>query len=306
LGTVQREAYSKVIGLLQSNSPEAQLGKDGAKGGMFTFRGTENPYRASFIGVPVFEHVRYVEWPPERMAGAIPVENHSVKPADATPDASGDWRMPNDNRVVKTRYVYIALANAKGQLDFTDLWALPITSTGFKFFDQEFAAQFPVTITVDGKEIQGPMAAVKWKFSSELTSNARGSWFKIKYTMGSKFGQLRGPTWDELVRGAEIEAEMKKADLLARGAQPAEIEAKANAPGVSAAPMSAARIGAAAATAATAARGKVEITSGRAACNPSPPVPPPIDLEASEGPGEDEEEDGTVPMDPNDLDDMPF
>jgi hypothetical protein len=104
---------------------------------------------------------------------------------------------------------------------------------------------------------------------------------KVKYVKGSLYGSPNGPTWDEMLRGAELEAEMRKADALARqqagiiDAKPApQIDAKA-APAVSAAQAGAA-----------AARAKRIITSGRATYNPGPPAPPPAPEERGAGPGE--------------------
>jgi hypothetical protein len=207
LGEVERERYNKVISLHQGNSPEVLGGI--TQIGSFGFRGTPKPYVKSFVALPVFEHVMFVEWPPERSKGA-PIANHVHRPAEARPDVGGDWRMPNGDRIVKTRYVYLALINEKGEVDFGNQWALALTSTGLGFFDQEFAPAYPMTIKVDGREVQGPMACCKWKFASELKNGERGSWYKVKYIKGSVFGEPNGPTWDEMLRGAEIEAEMQR------------------------------------------------------------------------------------------------
>jgi hypothetical protein len=110
VGDVDRERFLKVISVLAVNSPEAITGKDGAKAGMLTFRGETPPYRSFFVGLPIFEHMLFVEWPAERSKGA-PIANHIVRPAQATPDVDGDFRMPNGNRIVKTRYLYVAVAD---------------------------------------------------------------------------------------------------------------------------------------------------------------------------------------------------
>jgi hypothetical protein len=104
----------------------------------------------------------------------------------------------------------------QGKVDFSDIRALPLTSSGLGFFDAEFASQYPMTISVDGTEIKGPLACCKFKLGSELHSNARGTWWKVKYIKGSTYGMPNGPTWDEMMRGAELEADMRKADALAR------------------------------------------------------------------------------------------
>jgi hypothetical protein len=266
LGEVERERFTKVISLLAANSPEAISGIDGAKAGMFAFKGETPPYRASFVGLPIFEHVMFVEWPPERSKGA-PIANHVARPSQAQPDEEGDWRQPNGNRIVKTRYLYIAVANSKGQIDFANTRALALTSSGLGFFDSEFASAYPMTISVDGKDTRGPMSCCKWKFASELHANSRNQqWWRVKYLKGSLFGSPNGPSWDEMFRGAELEAEMQAADKLARqqagiiDAKPAtQIEAKTSA-------------------SADAARAKMIITSGRAAYDPGPPAPPPIEV----------------------------
>jgi hypothetical protein len=281
LGEVEREAYNKVITLLQGNSPEVLEGL--APIGAFGFRGKPVQYVKAFVAAPLFEHLMWVEWPPERSKGA-PLANHVARPPEASPDANGDWRMPNQNRIVKTRYLYLALVNEKGQVDFTDRWALPLTSTGLGFFDSDFASAYPMTIAVEGKEVSGPIASCKWRFSSELHNDGRNKWYRVKYAKGSAYGSPNGLTWDELLRGAEIEAEMKKADALARGTPAAQIEAKAAA--AIPAAQSAAQIGAAKAAAARAAiASKITITSGKAAYDPGPPAPPPAPDEMGDGPG---------------------
>jgi hypothetical protein len=289
LGEVERERFTKVISLLAINSPEAITGIDGAKAGMFAFKGETPPYRASFIGLPIFEHVMFVEWPPERSKGA-PLANHVARPSQAQPDEDGDWRMLNGNRIVKTRYLYIAVADSKGQIDFGNIRALALTSSGLGFFDSEFASQYPMTISIDGKETQGPMACCKWKFASELSKpNARSqTWMKVKYIKGSLFGSPNGPTWDEMFRGAELEAEMQAADRLARQ-QAGIIDAKPTppAPQIEAKAPPAVSVAQAGAAKAVEARAKMTVTTGKMTpYDPGPPAPPPAPEETGEGPGE--------------------
>jgi hypothetical protein len=266
LGHVEREAHNNIITLLALNStepldPEQQ--KLGAAPGKFMFRGSPQVYRSSFVALPLFEHILNVEWPPEREKVA-PIDHHIALPRGAVPPGkNGEWLLENGNRAVRTRYLYLALANAKSEIDFTDQWALPIYSSGHGFFDREFASQYPMSIMVDGKEhFPAPIACCKWKFTSEL-HNGKGqggkgqSWMRVKYNKGSVYGMPHGPTWDELFRGAEIEAEMKRVD---------ELERKQAAPAIEAKP------------AAQITRGKMTIETGRKpmpAYNPGPPAPPP-------------------------------
>jgi hypothetical protein len=178
LGQVEREAYEKVITLLQGNSEKAITGVDGAAPGMFGFRGTDRPWRKWFAGLPLFDHIAYVEWPPEREEGA-PIAKYAIQPPEARP-IDGALRMPESrNRIVKTRYLHLALIDPKGAVDFDDLWALTAYSTGHTFFDNEFAAKYPVSIKVEGETIQGPRCCRKWRFDSEPHGNTRGTWLKI-------------------------------------------------------------------------------------------------------------------------------
>jgi hypothetical protein len=303
LGDVERERFLKVITLLQANSPEAITGQDGARAGMFVFRGTDKLYRESFIALPLYEHLMFVQWPAERAKGA-PIANHIVRPGDAAPDEDGDWRLPNGDRVIKTRYLYLALVT-QGKVDFSDIWALALTSSGLGFFDAEFASQYPMTISVDGTEIKGPLACCKFKFGSELHSNARGTWWKVKYIKGSTYGMPNGPTWDEMVRGAELEADMRNADALARqqhgllprgggnsGGGPERIGATSprdNDPLRGGAVLPQPR------------EGRIAVTSGKmAAYDPGPPEPPPITEDKMAGREEPED-----PIDVGGFDDGP-
>jgi hypothetical protein len=274
LGKVEREAYNKVITLLALNSSEPldpEQKKLGAVPGMFVFRGTAQVYRPSFIALPLYEHIQFVEWPPERDKVA-PLNRYAVRPPEAVPGDRGEWRMPEtDTRIVRTRYLYLALANTKGEIDFSDIWALAIYSTGLGFFDREFASQYPMSINIDGYvKDEAPIGCCKWKFVSELHSDGRNQWMRVKYIKGSKYGEKHRPTWDELVRAAEIEAEMMAADALAHGQAAPQIEAKA-APTISVDARE---------------RGQATITSGRAAYNPGPPKPPPVDENGGDGPGD--------------------
>jgi hypothetical protein len=289
LGQVEREANNKIITLLALNSTEPldpEQKKLGAEPGAFVFRGSAQVYRKTFIALPLFEHIMFVEWPPEREKAA-PLDHHFHKPVEATPADKGEWRMPNGNRIVRTRYLHLALVNDKGQVDFNDRWALALASTGLRFFDQEFASQYPMEITVDGLGTKGPIASCKWKFSSELHNDGRNSWIRVKYTKGSPYGSSAGtpPTWDELLRGAEIEAEMKSADAIGRGQAPEQIGAT---PPKGNSPLQGGAYIEAKAEATPAQRAKITITSGRAAYDPqyNPPAPPAIDAKARDGPGD--------------------
>jgi hypothetical protein len=243
LGETERENYSRVIAVLQSNSDDVVREITGAKPGRFVFRGTPQPYRSSFTGIPVGEDVVYVQWPPEHTKGA-PIANHPFRPIKTRLDKGGDWRMPNNDRIVRTRRLYIAVADDKGVPDFANLWMLALSSTAVGFYDREFASAYPMKIVVDGVETQGPMASCKWTFSTEPTANDRGQpWRKIKYVQGPTYGEVGGPTWDEVVRGAELEAEIRKASLVAKKqAAAAELAATTQIE--------------------TTSRGKIEITSG--------------------------------------------
>lgn len=262
LGDVEREQFKKVTTLTQGNTPAVEQGL--VAPGLWQFPNTDRPFRESFIALPIFTHLMHVEWPPERARGQAPVFNHFVNPPEATPDIKGDWRMPNGNRVVKTRYLYVALINKRGQVDFNDQWAVALTSTALGFYDAEFAAHYPATITVDGEDVQGPMGSRKWKFGAEPYTNYRGqSWRKPVFTPGTLYGTGPGGlSWDELMRVAELEAEMKRADALARSAKPAQIDAKTS---PSPAPWPS--------------RGRTTIESGPqplpTSYDPGPPEPPP-------------------------------
>jgi hypothetical protein len=286
LGDVERERFSKVITQLQANSPEVITGQDGATAGMFVFRDKIPPYRHSFIGLPIFEHIIFVEWPPERSKGA-PIANHVFRPSLATPDDEGDWRMPNGDRIIKTRYLYNAIADEQGRIDFNDIRPLALASTGLGFFDKEFASAYPMAINVDGTEIKGPMGCCKWKYGHELHANTRGqAWQKTKYIKGSIYGTRNGPTWDELMRAAELEAEMRKADAVARQ-QAGIIDAKphggpAEMIGATSPRNSSPLQGGAAEPAP---RGKITVTTGKmAAYDPGPPTPPLSAYENDNGP----------------------
>jgi hypothetical protein len=293
LGDVERERYAKIISQLQANSPEAIVGADGAKAGMFVFRDKTPPYRHSFIGTPIFEHILFVEWPPQRSKGA-PLANHVLRPSQATPDEDGDWRMPNGARIVKTRYLYIALADEKGRIDFNDIRPLALSSTALGFFDKEFASAYPMAIVVEGTEIQGPMGCCKWKFGHEQHTNIRGQiWEKVKYIKGSIYGTPNGPTWDELMRAGELEAEMRKSDTLARR-QAGMIDAKRQG-------GPAEMIGTRSAAEPWPRKASITITTGKMApYSPVPPEPPPVTEEAMS-----RRDDDPIEVD-NFDDDIPF
>jgi hypothetical protein len=132
-----------------------------------------------------------------------------------------------------------------------------------------------MTIVVDGVETQGPLSSCNWRFGSKLHEGGRNSWWRFTYTQGSVYGAPNGPSWDNVLRGAEFEAEMRRADALARE-RAGLIEAKPAGPAIAGARGNG---GGAAGLIGAASSGKTIITSGKAAYNPGPPSPPPWEEE---------------------------
>lgn len=250
------------IKLLQSNNPEVMRGHQayvpGAEGGDFLVprAGEIVPYKGT-IGIEVifvgFEEC-FLEWPAIRGVGnGGPLDRHPTIPTDANwvLDPSTGSKVclrANGNKVEKTIYGHALIEGAPATFVFRST-AYPI---GHRLANLAFHAR----ATIDGEEIR--VVGAKWRVTSRLESNDRGTWSVPQIDLIGKFGTRDGPTLEEARAAKALRIALKT------GAEPPALEAPRTPPS------------------AQIPNGSTTFTTGRDAQIEPPPIynecnPPPVD-----------------------------
>jgi hypothetical protein len=152
--------------------------------------------------------------------------------------------------VEETHYLIGAIGDTGGLTSDDDVWALSIRSTAITVMRNKFLAPLSkLRIDVGGVRKQPPIFGSKWRVSSERTGNQEGSWFTYRFALLGKVGDPEGPTDEEFQIGCDLH------QMYASSGQGASSS-------VSALPSQTERP-----------RGKIAITSGHGARQPSAPPP---------------------------------
>jgi hypothetical protein len=189
------------IKLLQSNNPEVMRGHQayvrGAEGGdflvprageMVLYKGTTG-IEVIFVG---FEEC-FLEWLAIRGAGnGGPLDRHPTIPTDANwvIDPSTGSKIclrANGNKVEKTIYGHALIDGAPAAFVFR--------STAYPIGRRHANLASHAKATIDGEEIR--VVGAKWRVTSRLESNDRGSWSVPQIDLAGKFGTPNGPTLAE-------------------------------------------------------------------------------------------------------------
>jgi hypothetical protein len=211
------------IKLLQSNNPEVMRGHQayvpGAEGGdflvprageMVLYKGTTG-IEVIFVG---FEEC-FLEWPAIRGAGSGgPLDRHPTIPTDANwvldPSTGGKVCLrANGNKVEKTIYGHALIDGAPATFVFR--------STAYPIGHRLANLAFHANATIDGEEIR--VVGAKWRVTSRLESNDRGSWSVPQIDLIGKFGTRDGPTLEEARTAKAMRIALKT------GTQPPVLEA---------------------------------------------------------------------------------
>jgi hypothetical protein len=189
------------IKLPQSNNPEVMRGHQayvpGAEGGDFLVpRGVGMALYKVTTGVEAiflwFEE-NFLEWPAIRGAGSGgPLDRHPTIPTDANwvLDPSTGSKVclrTNGNKVEKTIYGHALIDGAPATFVFR--------STAYPIGRRHANLTFHDKATIDGEEIR--VVGAKWRVTSRLESNDRGSWSVPRIGLVGKFGTPNGPTLAE-------------------------------------------------------------------------------------------------------------
>jgi hypothetical protein len=134
----------------------------------------------------------FKEWSPGR---ARVVGVHLQRPEDACidPNTGNTVRRSNGNELIKTKQILL-LHEGKP-------FELPLSSTGTDFF-RDLTAHFRSYTDEQGRGL--PSYVRRYRFFTSSTSNAKGSWFILKFT------DLGWVTGDEYDRARQLSEELEK------------------------------------------------------------------------------------------------
>jgi hypothetical protein len=154
----------------------------------------------------------------------------------------------NGNKIEKTIYGHALIDGAPATFVFR--------STAYPIGHRLANLAFHANATIDGEEIR--VVGAKWRVTSRLESNDRGSWSVPKIDLIGKFGTRDGPTLEEARTAKAMRIALKT------GTQPPVLEAPKTLPP------------------AQIPRGSTRFTTGRDAQTGRPPTydersPPPVD-----------------------------
>jgi hypothetical protein len=169
------------ISILQRGSPQVEEdGIEGAKAGMF-YNTVTNELFDGKEGIEVV-YCAYskigVEWVPREQGGGL-VAHHDLTPEFRkslvrVPD-SFRLSMPNGNSLVETAYHYVVHIN-KGlpEMAVVSMW-----STALKASRQWNAQSKLYTVEINGKRINPPIFACKWRMRTKLMSKDTNKWYEV-------------------------------------------------------------------------------------------------------------------------------
>jgi len=212
-----RDTAIPYISILQSGSPQLNPSKaeyiETAKAGQLYNTVTQEAVSELKV-IPVFYHLRYVEWKPREQGGGF-IASHSadsgVLGRAARDPMTNKYVLENGNHIVQTAYHYVLVLNNGGYQNAV----ISMASSQLKKSRRWNSLMLSQKIKGPSGMFTPPTYAFTYKLSTVSESNDRGSWFGFQVERGDQ------------VSDATIYGESK---AFAQSAQSGAVEAKPETP----------------------------------------------------------------------------
>ena len=212
-----RDTAIPYISILQSGSPQLNPSKaeyiETAKAGQLYNTVTQEAVSELKV-IPVFYHLRYVEWKPREQGGGF-IASHSadsgVLGRAARDPMTNKYVLENGNHIVQTAYHYVLVVSNGGHQNAV----ISMSSSQLKKSRRWNSLMLSQKIKGPSGMFTPPTYAFTYKLSTVSESNDRGSWFGFQVERGDQ------------VSDATIYGESK---AFAQSAQSGAVEAKPETP----------------------------------------------------------------------------
>ena len=188
-----RDTAIPYISILQTSSPQVNPSKaehiESAKAGQLFNTVTQETFDTLEV-IPVFYHLKYVEWKPREQGGGF-INSH-----DADSGIIGQTKrdpmtnkmiLPNGNHIVQTAYHYVLMITDGGYQNAV----ISMSSSQLKKSRRWNSLMLSQKIKGPSGMFTPPTYAFTYKLSSVSESNDRGSWFGFSIEKGE---QVSDPT----------------------------------------------------------------------------------------------------------------
>ena len=215
---LSRDTAIPYISILQTSSPQVNPSKaehlESAKAGQLFNTVTQETFDTLKV-IPVFYHLKYVEWKPREQGGGF-INSHDADSGiigqTKRDPMNGKMTLPNGNHIVQTAYHYVLMLDANGGYQNA---VISMSSSQLKKSRRWNSLMLSQKIKGPSGMFTPPTYAMTYTLSSVSESNDRGSWFGFSIEKG------------EQVTDASIYGESK---AFAQSASSGAVDAKPAAP----------------------------------------------------------------------------
>ena len=188
-----RDTAIPYISILQTSSPQVNPSKaeyiESAKAGQLFNTVTQETFDTVEV-VPVFYHLKYVEWKPREQGGGF-IASHDADSGiigQTTRDPMTNKQiLPNGNNIVQTAYHYVLILTNAGYQNAV----ISMASSQLKKSRRWNSLMLSQKIKGPSGMFTPPTYAFTYNISSVSESNDRGSWFGFSIEKGE---QVSDPT----------------------------------------------------------------------------------------------------------------
>jgi len=212
-----RDTAIPYISILQTSSPQLNPSKaeyiETAKAGQLYNTVTQETFNDVKV-IPVFYHLRYVEWKPREQGGGF-IASHSAESGiigqTKRDPMTNKMILPTGNHIVQTAYHYVIILTDSGYQNAV----ISMASSQLKKSRRWNSLMLSQKIKGPSGMFTPPTYAFTYKLSTVSESNDRGSWFGFQVERGDQ------------VSDATVYGESK---AFAQSAQSGAVEAKPETP----------------------------------------------------------------------------
>ena len=177
---LSRDTAIPYISILQTSSPQVNPSKaehlESAKAGQLFNTVTQETFDTLKV-IPVFYHLKYVEWKPREQGGGF-INSHDADSGiigqTKRDPMNGKMTLPNGNHIVQTAYHYVLMLDANGGYQNA---VISMSSSQLKKSRRWNSLMLSQKIKGPSGMFTPPTYAFTYQLSSVSESNDRGSWF---------------------------------------------------------------------------------------------------------------------------------
>ena len=217
-----RDTAIPYISILQSGSPQLNPSKaeyiETAKAGQLYNTVTQEAVSELTV-IPVFYHLRYVEWKPREQGGGF-IASHSADSGilgQATRDPmTNKYVLDNGNHIVQTAYHYVLVLSNGGYQNAV----ISMSSSQLKKSRRWNSLMLSQKIKGPSGMFTPPTYAFTYKLTTVSESNDRGSWFGFQVKKGDQVTDAsiysEGKAFSTAASSGAIEAKPEEPKVIAK------------------------------------------------------------------------------------------